>query len=132
MDFMGPWAGHRLVCLGEGPIEDYPPCMLSERQHQELAAGLNKDEVGDGESPKRHAGGPAELHEIVSCRYKETNDDIPPARVISISSDLASYETRNMPKSIKSRVFDVIRKDYFSRHYPDSRKWVLPNLTTHE
>jgi len=58
MGFMGPWAGHRLVCLGEGPIEDYPSCMLSEDEKEELAEGLDADEYEDDE--KSHAGSPVD------------------------------------------------------------------------
>ena len=71
MGFMGPWAGHRLVWLGEGPIEEYPPCMLSEDEKQEIAAGLNADEFEDG-GWKPHPGDPVDLSDIVYWRYKET------------------------------------------------------------
>ena len=68
MGFMGPWAGHRLVCLGEGPIEDY---MLSEDKKEELTKGLDADEYEDGDDGKLHAGSPVDLSTIVDSRYQE-------------------------------------------------------------
>lgn len=58
MDLMAPWAGHRLVCLGEGPIEDYPPCMLSEDEKEEIAESLGAEEYKDDDDEKSHAGSP--------------------------------------------------------------------------
>lgn len=54
MDLMAPWAGHRLVCLSKGPIEDYPSCMLSEGEKEEIAEDLNAEEYEDDDNEKSH------------------------------------------------------------------------------
>ena len=132
MSFMGPWAGHRLVCLGEGPIEDFPPHMLSEDEKEELAKGLDADEYDDDKDGKLHAGSPVDLSLLVYSRYYEAEPDVPPFRLILTLQKIARYQMRNMSRPMISRVPNFLDFDHFSEFFLDDRKWVLRNLTTHE
>lgn len=131
MGFIGPWAGHRLVCLGEGPIEDYPPYMLSEDEKEELVEGLDADEYDDDDDEKSHAGSPVDLGHIASSRYEEAGVDVPPRHVSRMLAAIARYEMYKMPESMRSKMRELIDID-LSKYYPEDRRWVLRNLTTHE
>ncbi|MCJ1347823.1 hypothetical protein MMC31_006053, partial [Peltigera leucophlebia] len=94
MGFMGPWAGHRLVCVGDYPIEDYPHDMLNKDEKEELAKGLDADEYGDDEYGKLHAGSPVDLSSLVDSRYYEVGSDIPPFRLVHILPKLGIDQMR--------------------------------------
>ncbi|MCJ1345649.1 hypothetical protein MMC31_003857, partial [Peltigera leucophlebia] len=133
MGFMGPWAGHRLVCVGEDPIEDYPPDMLNKDEKEELAKGLDADEYADDEYGKLHAGSPIDLSLLVnSSRYYEAESFVPPFRLVQILDKFAIDQMRNMPRQMRSRVFKFSSFRHCSEFFPDDQKWVLRNLTTHE
>jgi hypothetical protein len=128
--FIGPWAGHRLVCLGDY-VKEYPPDMESEDEKQEIAAGLHADDFPEGER-KPHPEDPVDLSVIAHWRYKRTYGGIPLPHVINYLERIAMDEMYNMPGPLTTRVFRFTRARHLSKYYPKEQKWVLRNLTTRE
>lgn len=152
MASMAPWAGHRLVCLGED-TEDHPLGSLSKNEEEELEHGLteyeleiakclaedqflsdeefeegyNKDYLMDY-SLSATTDDPVDLYKIASLRYLDTEaHEIPPRRVIST----AQREMNKMPPSVLSKI-KRFSNEHLPSYFPNNRKWVLRNLTAHE
>ncbi|MCJ1425626.1 hypothetical protein MMC29_003526 [Sticta canariensis] len=152
MASMAPWAGHRLICLGD-ETEDHPLGSLSKNEEEELEHGLTEYEL---EMAKGLAEGqflfdvefekgynkdylmdyslsattdiPVGLSKIVSSRYLDTEaHKIPSRRVISV----AQQERCKMPWSVLSKI-KRFSNEYLPNYFPNNRKWVLRNLTAHE
>lgn len=134
MGFMGPWAGHRLVCLGESPIEGYPPDMLNKDEKEELAKGLNADEYDDDWDDEYDIvqGSPVDLITLVESRYCKTGPDVPPPLLVQNLQEVAIDQIQTMPRPMTSRLFEFLSSRHLSVFFPDDQKWVLRNLTTHE
>lgn len=154
MASMAPWAGHRLLCVGEDTF-NYPPDVLSINERKELAQGLTPDELAvakrlavnkvlsngleGGNSDyymeySMHActDEPIDLYKIACLRYTKTKaHDIPPPCSILLLQHIAQHERCSMPRSVLSKIAKFT-DDHLPNYYLNDRKWVLRNLTTHE
>lgn len=139
MGFMAPWAGHRIICMGDVHTADNPPGMLSEGEEKELASGLTLDEVGGcyftGCDGPRFEDHDTSLSGIVEYRYDyldyldEDFRSVPEYRGIR---NIALNQMHEFPESMRSRVLEFSRHRPIEDYYPVGKKWVLRNLTTHE
>ena len=111
---MGPWADHRLVCVGESPIEDYPPHILNKGEKEELAEGLDADEYWDEEYGKLHAGSPVDLSSLVNSRYYKAGPGLPPSHLLDIFRRIALDQMRNMPMPMVRRILKLTSFNHFS------------------
>lgn len=118
MNFLAPWAGHRLICVGEEHPDDvYPPDMLSKVEQEEMERGFTQDEFDAFDEEDREdlvdcMGKAILLHGIAEMRYAKAEVDIP-CFVTPTARVITQHELRE-------------------RYFPNDRKWVLRNLTTHE
>lgn len=151
---MAPWAGHRLVCVGED-TDSYPPGVLSKDEKKEFTQGLTPKELAaakilamervlsnglDGGNSDYYmqygmnarTSDPVDLYKIAFLRYTNTKaHDFPPPRSVRLLQDLARHETCKMPRSVLSKIAKFTN-EHLSNYYPDDQKWVLRNLTTQE
>lgn len=131
LDILAPWAGHRLICLGLGSAydSDYQNILTGDEK-EEMKQGLTPDEYDemDLEGPFWfYPSKPVSLSAIVSWRYMEIKVKEDPLyfQITRLLSKIIRVEQRR--NKLQCSVTMNI-PDYF----PDDRKWVLRNLTTHE
>lgn len=123
MDFMAPWAGHRLICMGEelSTLDDLS-YVLTADEEQELEQGLDSRDYQEEDDVGWDWHVPVNLCKIVTWRYRDAGvDDVPPyfdnIRMLQrmIQHEMKQPVTLNLPK-----------------YFPNDQKWVLRNLTTNE
>lgn len=155
MGSMAPWAGHRLVCLGEDS-HNVPRGMLNDDEERELTQGLtprelaltkslavsqvlacddmNQDYVDHlmDYSTNARTDDPVDLYRFAYLRYAETKaHEIPSHRAVCVLQHIAQHESSKMPRSVLSKI-TRLTNGHLPIFFPDDRKWVLRNLTTHE
>jgi len=148
-DFMSPWAGARIICLGDecGP-GDWPAGLLTAEEENVVNGGLDEAEVDPDEG---FSQGPGNLLNMVMCRFREIHSKIEPYRIllrpVSGEAERPIYskhsqtwrrprtaldEARHLPKSEHSQAYSFAYGEKVADYYPDTESWVLRNLTTAE
>ena len=149
IDFMGPWAGARIICLGdECNPGDWPAGLLTAKEENVVNGGLDEAEVDPDEG---FFPGSGDLLSMVMCRFREINSKVMPFQILldpvpGQAEDLvyskrfgtwesprtALDEARHLPKSERSQVWSFASGKKMANYYPETENWILRNLTTAE
>lgn len=147
---MGPWAGNRVICLGDNcEPNDFPAGFLTTEEEDMVNTGLYVSEIDsdDGIDPK-----PGNLLDIVIARFQELKREWRPHHILldplskepdhddclqhyqpSPDSYSALGESRHhLPRSLQGEVFRFACGGKRDDHYPPTESWILRNLTTAE
>lgn len=114
VDCIAPWAGHRIVCLGDKhtDLADYPLGMLSKDEEEEMAQGLARDDVPVSLRVSDLQACPVDLSIIARLKYE--------------------YGKFNFDHNLVPHVLGISAEEIRQTYFPDHQKWVLRNLTAHE
>ncbi|KAK3175118.1 hypothetical protein OEA41_002364 [Lepraria neglecta] len=126
-NFMGTWAGTRIICLGDYcEPGDLPAGFLTTEEENIVNEGLDEAEMDPDEGflPR-----PGNLLDVARCRFQEVSSEVEPYRMLL---DTALDEAGHLPESERSqaRLFAVGKK--VTDYYPETESWILRNLTTAE
>ncbi|KAL2050082.1 hypothetical protein ABVK25_009692 [Lepraria finkii] len=139
-EFMSPWAGAKIICLGdECKSGDWPVGLLTAEEENVVNKGLDEAEVDPDEGFFQD---PGNLLTLVMCRFREINSKVEPFQILSDpvpgqAEDLESPRTaldeaRHLPKSELSQVRSFAYGEKMANYYPETENWILRNLTTAE
>ena len=148
-DSMGPWAGKRIICLGdECKPYDLPTRFLTREEKSIVDEGLDDSEIdpGDGLYPR-----PGNLLNIAMCRFREVSTEVKPYQILYdllpgepkhwiYSNRSQSWreprtmldEARHLPEADRTHVYSFARGNEKANHYPETESWILRNLTMTE
>ncbi|MCJ1461906.1 hypothetical protein MMC07_000505 [Pseudocyphellaria aurata] len=130
MEFMAPWAGHRLVCMDRhyypSALSDHVRTVLNAEEDEDLKQYLIWADLSIYEciGPRaKRLGTPSPF--AARSKYWTTGvDDAPPHFTrIRRTQDVARREMRKIGLSVTWNL---------PNYFPDDRKWVLRNLTSRE
>lgn len=145
-EFMGPWAGARVICLGEEcKPGDLPAGLLTAEEENIVNKGLDDAEIyPDG----LFSPGPGNLRDIARCRFREIDTEIKPYRMLyqpvpgevdepNFSNGFrpprtALDEARHLPKAELLQAYLFAHEGNVTDYYPETENWILRNLTTAE
>ena len=148
-DFMGPWAGKRIICLGdECEPNDLPAGFLTTEEESIVDEGLDDSEIdtANGIHPR-----PGYLLGIAKGRFQEVTSEVEPYEILRdplpgepnhgfYSKHSQSWrrprtalkEARHLPKSLRIQVDSFAFGKEKGNYYPRTESWILRNLTTAE
>ncbi|EER44449.1 conserved hypothetical protein [Histoplasma capsulatum var. duboisii H88] len=126
--YLGLWAGTPVICVGDESHRDgkYPDGLLSSEDLDELAKGLEVEELEEGLA-ESYAEIPVNLYDLANARYTSITEVTTgfPHGLFVLALDLR--HKWGSPADITRVVNPKL-----SSFYPCSEEWVLRNLTTHE
>ena len=148
IEAMSPWAGKRIICLGdEYESNDLPAGFLTTEEENIIKEGLYDSET----DPDEGIGpGPGDLLNLAMGRFQEIVavepyeilrrplPGYPDHAFYSVHSRSWQYprtaldEARHLPKSLLSQVNSFVYRDKTGDYYPETESWILRNLTTAE
>jgi hypothetical protein len=142
-----PMADKALICVGDYISTkqlNYPVGLLTTDEEEELQAGLDSDDEDEDYWGSCASNGPVNLYQLARARYCKIAEVRKTSfwpeiefhfRVIGQNlTSLQSMASKNLcvfPKSERSRILALASPE-FEQFYPESKKWVLRNLTTRE
>jgi len=146
-DFMGTWAGARIICLGdECKPGDWPAGLLTAKEESVVNEGLDEAEVDPDEG---FLQGPGNLLGMVRCRFRQIYSEVEPYRMLLRpvpgeaehpicskrpqpwrSRRTALDEAGHLPKSEYSQACSFAVGKKVVDYYPETESWILRNLTT--
>ncbi len=148
-EFMSPWAGAKIICLGdECKSGDWPAGLLTAEEENVVNKGLDEAEVDPDEG---FIQDPGNLLTMVMCRFREISSKVEPFQILfdpvpGQAEDLvyskrfgprefprtALDEARHLPKSERSQARSFANGKETANYYPETENWILRNLTTAE
>jgi hypothetical protein len=148
-EYMGTWAGARIICLGdECEPGDLPAGLLTTEEENIVNKGLDEAEVDPDEG---FFPGPGNLLDMARCRFRETSSEIEHYRMLlrpvpgeaehSIYSKRSQIwqfpctaldEAGHLPESERSQAYLFAVGKKVADYYPETESWILRNLTTTE
>ena len=148
-EFMGPWAGTRIICLGdESEPGDLPAGFLTTEEENIVNEGLDEAEVDPDEG---FLPGPGNLLDMARCRFQEVSSEVDPYRMLlrTVPGEAedpiyskrsqtrwfprtALDEAGHLPKSERSQACSFAFGEKVADYYPETESWILRNLTTAE
>lgn len=149
IEFMSPWAGKRIICLGdECEPNDLPAGFLTTEEENIVNEGLDDSEIDpdNGIYPR-----PGNLLNIAMGRFREVNSEVEPYEILRRplpgepdrtfyskhsqswrSPRTALEEARHLPKTLRTQVHSFAFGKKTGDYYPQTESWILRNLTAAE
>ena len=148
-EFMGTWAGARIICVGdECERRDLPAGLLTTEEENIVNEGLNEAEADPDEG---FLPGPGNLLDMARCRFREVDSKVEPYRMLfrpvpgeaedpvyskrsqtRQSSRTVLNEAGHLPESERSQAYLFAFGKKVADYYPETESWILRNLTTAE
>lgn len=149
MEVMSPWAGKRIICLGdEYEPNDLPAGFLTTEEENIVKEGLDDHETYPDEGIDRGSG---DLLNLARGRFEEVNGEVKPCeelhRPLPGEAEYVFYskysepwespltaleEAEQLPNSLLTQVNSLAYRWKSGDYYPQTESWILRNLTTAE
>lgn len=147
--YMGPWAGARIICLGD-PCDpgNWPAGFLTAEEEDVVNRGLDEAEL-DPDPDEGFLQYPGKLLNMARRRFRVIHGgEVNPFQMLrrpvpgqverSIDSKhwedrrTAYDEAKHLPRLERSQVLSFAHEYEMPNYYPQTESWILRNLTTAE
>ena len=148
-EFMSPWAGKRIICLGdECEANDLPAGFLTTEEENIVNEGLDDSEIDPDDGIYQR---PGNLLNIAKGRFQEVNSEVKPYEILRrplpgepkhgfYSKHSQSWrrprtmldEARHLRESERTHAYSFAHGEEEANYYPETESWILRNLNTAE
>ena len=143
LDKLCPWAGTRLICLGDKCYShDLPAGFLTVAEKEELENGIHEEGYRNGMFRYRVClvPGPARLVELAEHRFARTRFSNDVCHVSeAFENTIFTYPDRStllddakLPEPYARQALRFASPCILEGYYPATENWILRNLTVHE
>ncbi|KAL9613421.1 MAG: hypothetical protein Q9167_002019 [Letrouitia subvulpina] len=148
-EFMSPWAGKRIIFLGDNcEPNDMPAGFLTTEEKNIIDEGLDDSKIDPDDYIYQR---PGDLLNMAMVRFQEVHSNVKPYKILNRPlpgepedgfylehSQLWRFprtaldEARRLPKSLHAQVISFAHGKKTGDYYPLTESWILRNLTMAE